>query len=127
MAKSYEPAHALSQAAESVREFNHATISTGESWQYPGHAYDAIGNLSYLAGMLSQAIEQATRPVMHTHKHGRILIDNGGDSDQKVRELVKARQDAMRAAAALTGAVQRMHNATAPMGLDATGLPGFED
>jgi hypothetical protein len=31
------------------------------------------------------------------------------------------------AAAALTAAVQRMHNATSPMGLDTTGLPEFED
>ncbi|MGW7359443.1 hypothetical protein ACWGI0_23125 [Streptomyces sp. NPDC054802] len=120
-------ARRLSNAAEEIRNFNHTSRAVDRDWEFPSHAYDAIGNLSYLVGMLEQAIDQATRPVMHTYEHGRVLIDNGGDADQKVSELVKARQDAMRAAAALTGAVQRMHNATSPMGLDTRGLPGFQN
>ncbi|MEV4865613.1 hypothetical protein [Streptomyces ossamyceticus] len=121
------PPRILSAAADLVRAFNHASISVGTDWQYPGHAYDAVGNLSYLVGMLGQAIEQSTRPVMYTYEHGRVRIDNGGDADAKVRELVKAREDALAAADALTSAVQRMHNATSPMGLDTSGLPEFED
>lgn len=121
-----EPARILSQAAEHIRHFNHASITVGDGWQYPSHSYYAIGNLSHLAGMLGQAIEQATRPAMRAYEHGRILIDNGGDADQKIRELLKAREDAVHAAAALAEAVQRMHNATSPMGLDTRGLPEFE-
>lgn len=124
---SQTPAHHLGQAAEQIRAFNHTSRATGDDWQYPSHAYDAIGNLSYLAGMLEQAITQATHPVIHTHKHGRVRIDGNGDADAKVNELLQAREDAMRAAAALTAAVQRMHNATSPMGMDTTGLPGFDD
>lgn len=127
MTKLPEPARILSQAAEQVRAFNHKSIATGTDWQYPSHSYDAIGALSYLAGMLPQAIEQATRPAMRTYEHGRIRIDNGGDPDAKVAELVKAREDAVRAADALALAAQRMHNATSPMGLDTTGMPEFED
>ena len=122
-----QPDRVLSQAAQYVREFNHQTISTGNDWQYPIHAYVAIGTLSHMVGMLGQAIEQSTRPVMHTYEHRRVLIDNGGDADAKVGELLAARDDAIRAAAALTAAVQRMHNATSPMGLDTRGLPGFKD
>ncbi|GAQ64075.1 hypothetical protein [Streptomyces scabiei] len=124
---SQTPARHLDQAAEQIRAFNHTSRAAGDGWQYPSDAYAAIGNLSHLAGMLGQAIEQSTGPVMRAYEHGRVRIDNGGDPDQKVSELVQAREDAMRAAAALTAAVQRMHNATSPMGMDTTGLPGFDD
>lgn len=124
---SQSPADHLDAAAEGVRAFNHASRSTGGNWEYPGHAYDAIGDLSRLAGMLEQAIEQSTRPVTHAHQYGRVRIDGGGDADQRVAELMAARSDAMAAVAALTGAVQRMHSATSPMGLDVTGIPEFED
>ncbi|MFF2641760.1 hypothetical protein ACFVUB_18145 [Streptomyces niveus] len=76
--------------------------------------------------MLRQAVEQSTRPVMHTYGHGRVRIDGNGDADDKVMELVLAREDAIDAAA-LMAAVQRMHNATSPMGLDPEGMPEFED
>lgn len=125
--KNVQPARHLSEAAERVRAFNHTSRATGQEWEFPSHAYTAIGNLSHLAGMLGQAIDQATVPVMRTYENGRVRIDNGGDLDAKVRELVAARDDAMRAADALTSAVQRMHNATSPMGLDTRGLPEFED
>lgn len=119
------PARHLSDAADNVRAFNHASGSVASDWEFPSHAYDALGNLSYMAGMLEQAVRQSVRPVMHTYEHGRVLIDNGGDADAKVSELTAARDDAMQAAAALTAAVQRMHSATSPMGLDTAGLPEF--
>jgi hypothetical protein len=123
---SENPARHLSEAAEGIRAFNHTSRSAAKDWEFPGHAYDAIGNLSYMVGMLQQAVGQATRPVMHTYEHGRVRIDGNGDADVKVAELVKAREDAEAAAAALTAAVQRMHNAVSPMGLDTTGIPEFE-
>ena len=121
------PARHLSAAGEGIRAFNHTSGSVGDDWVYPGHAYSAVGNLSYLVGMLEQAVQQSTRPVMYTYEHGRVRIDNGGDADAKVAELVAAQRDAEAAAAALTAAVQRMHNAVSPMGLDTTGIPEFED
>lgn len=124
---SQNPARHLSDAAENVRAFDHDSISCGKGWEYPPQAYTAIGNLSHLVGMLEQAVQQSVRPVIHTFEQGRILIDGGGLADRPVRELVAARDDAMRAAAALTAAVQRMHNAVSPMGLDTRGLPEFED
>lgn len=127
MSQSQNPGRHLSTAAEAVRAFNHTSRSVGEDWTYPGHAYDAVGNLSYLVGMLEQTVQQSTRPVMYTYEHGRVLVDNGGDADAKVAELVAAQRDAEAAAAALTAAVQRMHNAVSPMGLDTTGIPEFED
>ncbi|WP_405909605.1 hypothetical protein OG742_37385 [Streptomyces sp. NBC_00828] len=122
-----EPYRSLSEAAEQVRAFNHTSQSAGKGWEYPSHSYSALGNLSYLVGMLEQAIVQSTRPAMCTYEHGRLRIDNGGDADQAVTELVNARLKAGAAAAALTAAVQRMHNATSAMGLDTTGLPEFAE
>ncbi|RST24971.1 hypothetical protein EF908_02425 [Streptomyces sp. WAC04770] len=121
------PARHLSAAAEGIRTFNHTSRSVGNGWAYPSHAYSAVGNLSYLVGMLEQAVQQSVRPVRYTYEHGRVLIDNGGDADAKVAELLAAQRDAEAAAAALTSAVQRMHNAVSPMGLDTTGIPEFED
>jgi hypothetical protein len=121
-----EPKKYLSVAADQVRAFNHVSRSVGDGWQYPGHAYDAIGNLSYLVGMLGQAIKQSTVPVTHSYKQDRILIDGGGSANAKVAEMRAAREDAVAAAAVLTAAVQRMHNATSPMGMDTSGLPEFD-
>lgn len=124
---SENPARHLSEAAEAVRSFNHTSLSTGDGWQYPAESYTALGSLSRLVQMLGQAVEQSVRPVMRTYENGRVLIDGNGDADAKVRELSVAQFAAVDAAAALTAAVQRMHNATSPMGLDTTGMPEFED
>lgn len=122
-----EPSRSLSKAAEQVRQFNHTSHSTAKNWEYPSHSYAALGNLAHLVRMLPQAIEQAVRPVMHTYEHGRVLIDNGGDADQAVRDLTRALADALSSSEAMAAAVDRMHSATSPMGLDTTGLPEFAE
>jgi hypothetical protein len=122
-----EPTRHLSKAAEQVRQFNHTSCSAAKNWEFPGHSYSALGNLAHLVRTLPQAIEQAIRPVMHTYEHGRVRIDNAGDADQAVRDLIQALNDALTNAEALTVAVDRMHSATSPMGLDTTGLPEFDE
>jgi hypothetical protein len=122
-----EPSRSLSKAAEQVRQFNHTSRSAAKNWEFPSHSYSALGNLAHLVRMLPQAIQQATRPVMHTYEHGRVRIDNGGDADQAVRDLAQALADALANAEALATAVDRMHSATSPMGLDTTGLPEFAE
>ena len=119
------PARTMSQAGDLVRAFNHDTISTGDGWQYPPHAYDAIGSLAYLVRMLEQAIEQTMRPVDRTHKQGRVTVDGGGDPEKAVAELRALTGDAATLARALSRAVDDMHSASSPMGLDTRGLPGF--
>ncbi|MER6846152.1 hypothetical protein [Streptomyces platensis] len=117
------PARHLDAAAEGVRAFNHTSRSVGTDWEFPADSYTALGNLSYLVQMLGQAVQQSTVPVTHAYKEGRILVDGGGSANAKVAEMRAAREDAVAAAAALTAAVQRMHNAVSPMGTDTTGLP----
>lgn len=121
------PAKHMSKASESVRAFNHVSRASGKGWEYPSHSYTVLGSLSYMAGILAQAIDQATFPVTWTMNAGRVLIDGGGDAHKVYAELMAAQADAMAAAEALSLAVQRMHNATSPMGLDTRGLPEFED
>jgi hypothetical protein len=121
------PGRTASQAGDLIRQFNHDTISTGDGWQYPPHAYDAIGSLAYLVRMLPQAIEQTMRPVEHTHDQGRVLVDGGGDPEPAVTELRALVGDAATLARGLSWALDRMHAASSPMGLDTRGLPEFED
>lgn len=120
------PARHLSQAAEAVRAFNHESITTDEDWQYAPHSYNAVGNLAYLVRMLAQAIEQSTSPAKSTHEHGRLLIDGGGDPDHAMTHMRTALDTAVEAAGLLSAAVDHLHSATASMGLDTRGLPGFE-
>ncbi|WP_327403871.1 hypothetical protein OG194_29820 [Streptomyces sp. NBC_01288] len=122
-----EPSRSLSKAADQVRQFNHTSRSAAKNWEYPSHSYSALGSLAQLVRMLPQAIEQTIRPVMHTYEHGRVLIDNGGDADQAVRDLTQALSDALSSSEALAVAVDRMHSATSPMGLDITGIPEFAE
>ncbi|MGP4085465.1 hypothetical protein [Streptomyces sp. KR55] len=121
------PERQLSQAADFIREFNHATIITGEDWQYPGHSYNAIGQLAHLIRMLPQAIEQTAGPVERTHQDSRLLIDGGGDPAKAVQHLRAALKTAVQAAELLTKTVDHLHSAASPMGLDIRGLPEFED
>lgn len=121
------PARILSKAGDDVRQFNHETISTGTDWQYPPHAYDAIGSLAYLVRMLPQAIGQTMRPVQRTHEHGRVSVDGGGDPMASVAELRGAVAHAVTLAQTLSRAVDGMHSAASPLGLDTRGLPEFED
>lgn len=124
---SQNPARHLSDAAEAIRAFNHASRSAGADWQYPSDAYSALGSLSRLAEMLPQALEQSVVPVSATHSAGRVRIDGGGDPEAAVGYLRDALAKAVQAAAELTEAVHRMHNESSPMGLDTRGLPEFED
>jgi hypothetical protein len=121
------PGRTASQAGDLIRQFNHDTISTGDGWQYPPHAYDAIGSLAYLVRMLPQAIEQTMRPVQRTHEQGRVTVDGGGVPMAAVAELRGAVAHAITIAQSLSAALDHAHSAASPLGLDTRGLPEFED
>ncbi|MFB7162274.1 hypothetical protein [Streptomyces sp. NPDC056242] len=121
------PSRSLSQAGEEVREFNHTSRDSGPGWEFPIDSCRAAGALAHLARALPQAIEQSVRPAMRTYEHGRLLIDCGRDADDAVSQLQAALTEALTHANALAAAVDRMHSATSPMGLDTRGLPGFDD
>lgn len=121
------PGRTASQAGDLIRQFNHETITTGDGWQYPPHAYDAIGSLAYLVRMLPQAIEQTMRPVQRTHQQNRVTVDGGHDAARAVAVLHAAVTEAVNIARDLSMAVDQMHSAASPLGLDTRGLSGFDD
>lgn len=121
------PARTASQAGDLIRQFNHDTITSGNGWQYPPHAYDAIGALAYMVRMLPQAIEQCLTPVQRTHEQRRVTVDDGRAPQAAVDELRGAVREAVQLARLLSAALDRAHSAASPLGLDTRGLPGFED
>jgi hypothetical protein len=121
------PDRIAAQAASHLREFNHATITTGDDWQYAPHTYAALGNLAHLLRMLPQALEQAVLPATHSRRQGRLLIDGGGDPARAISDMRGALAEALAHAEALAAAVDRLHATTAPMGLDTRGLPESEE
>ncbi|MCI3277496.1 hypothetical protein [Streptomyces cylindrosporus] len=121
------PGRTASKAGDLIRQFNHDTITTGDGWQYPPHAYDAIGSLAYLVGMLPQAIEQTLLPVKRTHEHGRVAVDGGGDPERAVTELGAAVATAAGLARSLSRSMDQMHAAVSPLGLDTRGMPEFAE
>ncbi|MDX3354184.1 hypothetical protein PV703_12890 [Streptomyces sp. ME01-24h] len=124
--RTIEPAACLSEAAELIREFNHASRPSGPGWEFPGHAYDALGSLARLVGMLPQTIEQAIRPVRHTYEHGRVAVDGGGDPDQTMARMLNTQDRAQEHARRLGAAVDEMHSATSPLGVGLEGVPTDE-
>lgn len=121
------PDHHGSRAADQIRAFNHASITTGDGWQYPAHAYRAIGQLAHLAHMLPQAIEQASLPVDRTHRDGRLLIDGGGNPGDTLTQLRDELAVAVHTARLLAAELDLAHATSASMGLDTRGLPEFEE
>ncbi|PBC72289.1 MULTISPECIES: hypothetical protein [unclassified Streptomyces] len=121
------PVENLSSAAEQIRAFNHASRHASDEWTFPSHSYGALGNLTHLAQMLGQAIDQATRPAMRTYEQGRLLIDGQGDPDAAIVQMLAASEDAVQHAQELAAALGRMHSATSAMGVDTKGLPGLAE
>lgn len=114
------PIESLSGAAEQIRAFNHASRHASDEWTFPSHSYSAIGELTHLAQMLGQAIDQATLPAARTHEDGRLLIDGQGDPDDAVRQMLALKDLAAEHAEALASALGKLHSSTSAMGVDTT-------
>lgn len=112
------PARTASKAAEAIRSLNHATINTGDGWEYAPHAYQVLGQLAHLARMLPQAIGQTLLPVQNTNSHGRLTVDGGGNLGQAVQHFGNAVRTAVQAAELLATALDHAHAASSPLGVD---------
>lgn len=111
------PAQISDTAAEAIRALNHATLgSPREDWEYPGDAYSVIGNLSFMAGMLGQAVEQATALVGRAHLTGHLTHDKGLDPDTAMQAVTEAEQNTQAVLTALNAALGELHSALSPLG-----------
>ncbi|MEU5596639.1 hypothetical protein [Streptomyces sp. NPDC020298] len=106
-----EPYRLAAEAAAQLRQFNHATVKTGEDWQNPADTYEALGELAYLTRILPQALEQAMRPVTVAQQRGQLTVADGEPVD-RVTELRGSLDTVLAHARRLALAVDAMHTVT---------------
>ncbi|NEC24430.1 hypothetical protein [Streptomyces parvus] len=108
------PSELAGTAADAIRALNHATLSHRPDWEYPGDAYSVVGNLSYMAGMLPQAIEQTAQLLKRLEEEGSLKSDR----DTLAADLEAAYAGltiAAGAAETLRGALDRAQNGLGPI------------
>jgi hypothetical protein len=108
------PAQLADDAAEAVRAINHRTMSPGEDWQYPGDIYSLVANLSQMAMMLPQALEQASRMLADLNEGGHLRSDKD-QLEHDLGETFYGLDDARNAAQKLYGSLNRAHQGLGPI------------
>src|SRR5213595_28204 len=94
------PAKHADNAYEAVRALNHATLGNrrgDEDWQYPGDAYSVVGNLSQMAMVLPQALEQV-QALVKTLDDGDFLRSDKDSLDTDLAATNEGLDDAKKAA-----------------------------
>lgn len=112
------PADLSNEAAETVRALNHRTRAESDDWQYPGDAYSVVGNLTYLAGGLPQALAQISALVQRLESSGNLRSDKTSVAAD-LHETYAGLSDAKAAAEQLYTALNRAHAGLGPIAYDA--------
>ncbi len=71
------PAELAGQAAEAVRNLNHATLPGTSGLEYPADTYEVTGQLSLLAARLPQALAELLAFLAEQAAAGRIIMVAG--------------------------------------------------
>lgn len=110
------PKVAADTAAEAIRALNHRTLSHGVSpdWEYPSDAYDVVGNLSRMAMMLPQAIDQTRALVERLSALDSVRSDRG-TLDDDLAATFGGLDEARKAAEALYAGLNRAHSGLSPL------------
>lgn len=106
------------QAKEAIHALNYATLPWDNypGLEYPSDAYDAVGSLVAMAGMLPQALNQLGKYVDRETAAGRIEIyEETVTPEAAAATLDLALADAQSAAVDLLRALNRAHSATSRM------------
>lgn len=110
------PAKLANEAAEAIRAINHLTQgSPRDNWEYPGDVYSLVGNLSQMAMMLPQALEQASHLIEGLFEGGHLSSDKN-TLDQDLVDVFRGLDDARNAAQRLHDALTRAHNGLGRIG-----------
>lgn len=109
------PTEYADDAAEAIRALNHATGSRREGWQYPGDAYEVVGDLEMMARRLPQALTQARELLEQLRTGGHIRHDKGGDGLPDVMAAMAGLRSAAEAAEALRDDLRDVHAALSPL------------
>lgn len=65
--------------ATAITDLNHATLTAGDGWEYPSHAYKVLGSLAVAGHSLTQALEQVSRLLGDLSAAGQIVSVDGAD------------------------------------------------
>ncbi|WP_052411139.1 hypothetical protein [Streptomyces sp. NRRL S-118] len=103
------PAQLAATADDAIRALNHATLGRQADWEYPGDAYDVVGNLAHMAGMLPQAIEQIAQLLKRLEGEDHLKSDRGS-LDADLAAAYDGLTIAAGAAETLRGALDRAQN-----------------
>jgi hypothetical protein len=112
------PAQLASTAADAIQALNHATFNTSYEdggWWWPSDAYDVVGGLDRMAGMLGQALDQVAAHVKRLAQQGHIRSDKGGDGGENVAAALAALESARADAQRLTSRLATVHSALSPL------------
>lgn len=109
------PSQMAAESAASIRALNHRTQTAGDDWQYPGDAYNVVGNLSELAMMLPQALDQIGALVERLDQGGNLRSDKDTLADD-LDSTYGGLADAHDAAKKLHEALNRAHQGLGPLG-----------
>jgi hypothetical protein len=112
------PAEIADTAAEALRTLNHRTRTEGDDWQYPGDAYSVVGNLTYLAGGLPQAISQIRALMQRLENSGNLRSDKDAIGSD-LHETYAGLDDAKAAAEQMYAALNRAHAGLGPIAYEA--------
>ena len=111
------PKDLATQAAEAIRNLNHATQSAKGELTYPGDAYKTVASLKLLTQRLPQSFDQLSDFLRTLAKTGAVTADYGAPDDH-IGEARSALASAALIAQTLTEHLDRAHNALAPLGYD---------
>lgn len=108
------PATISAEAAEAVRELNHATLGRADGWRYPADAYSTVAGLSRMAMGLEQALDQIGALVEHLDMGGHLRSDKDTLVDD-LENTYGGLADATDAARKLYAALNRAHSGLSPI------------
>ncbi|WP_326711661.1 hypothetical protein OG758_22745 [Streptomyces sp. NBC_01474] len=111
------PADLAAQAAEAIRNLNHATQSAKGELVYPGDAYKTVASLALLTQRLPQSFDQLSGFLETLAKTGAVTADYGAPDDH-LAEARSALASAAIIAQTLTEFLDRAHTELSSLGYD---------
>ncbi|WP_371527162.1 hypothetical protein OG302_14420 [Streptomyces sp. NBC_01283] len=111
------PAHLADQAAEAIRNLNHATQSSKGELTYPSDAHEIVGPLNRLADRLPQSFDQISEFLDALAETSAVTADHGTAEDH-IGEARSALASCALIAQTLAEHLERAHTALAPLGYD---------
>ncbi|MCX5288745.1 hypothetical protein [Streptomyces sp. NBC_00183] len=109
------PQDLADQAAEAIRNLNHATQSAKGELNYPSDAYELVASLKQLTERLPQSFEQISRFLGALAKTDAVTADHGTPDDH-LAEVRSGLASAALIAQTLTDHLDYAHSALGPLG-----------